>query len=344
MAKFKQIKYTDGSVIIDTAGKISYSKIKNVPASVVDTSTHNHDTSYSSKASIEDRFNTIMNAVQSITKSLSARPLKTKAYLNGGYKGGTIQYNRVQRFNATTETGSDLGNICTMTSYYSPGSTSEKVGFFHDNGGTAASNVMQYQTETAGTVAGTCQHSASGTLYDLYRQTKCFLTNSSGNWTNLDPATSTYQRLTDASSYAISRQMLSSATFGYCGGYGTQPTYKYDYITGTSASVTQTGGGGWYMCGISRNKDIGYWIGYTDANWRVNMVTTSYTLVSMFTINFSESNAVAADTAGYLMGGYSYNGSQHGKVQKVIWTTEVASTVIGGDLAYEQSSAGTCEA
>ena len=44
------------------------------------------------------------------------------------------------------------------------------------------------------------------------------------------------------------------------------------------------------------------------------------------------------------MGGYSYNGSQHGKVQKVVWVTEVASTVIGGDLAYEQSSAGTCEA
>ena len=339
MAKFKQIKYTDGTVIIDTAGKISYTKVKNVPASVVDTSTHNHDTSYSSKASIEDRFNTIMNAVQSITKTLAVRPLKTKAYLNGGYKAGATQYKRVQRFNATTETGSDLGYISSLTSYYSPGSTSETVGFFHD--GSTGSDKITYQTETCSAVAGACQHSVGGTIYELYRQTKCFLTNNSSQWTNLDPTTATYTLLQNATSTTCTRQMLSSATFGYAGGSG-GASYKYNYSTGVSASIGSFGGS--YLAGISRNKDVGYWIGFTSDNWRVNMATDTYTNLSIFSINFSEGNTLGGDIAGYLMGGYSYNGSQHGKVQKVVWTTEVASTVIGGDLAYEQSSAGTCEA
>lgn len=342
MAKFKQISYTDGTVIIDTAGKISYNSVKNVPASVVDTSTHNHDISYSSKASIEDRFNTIMNAVQSITKSLSARPLKTKAYLNGGYKAGATQYKRVQRFNATTETGSDLGYISSLTSYYSPGSTSETIGYFHD--GSTGSDKITYQTETCSAVAGSCQHSIQGTIYDLYRQTKCFVTNGSSGWTNLDPATSTYQLLPTASSITSSgRQMLSSATFGYAGASGGGTVYKYSYLTNTSAGAGTIPGGGWAMAGLSRNKDSGYWIGYTDANVRVNMVSDSYSMITMFSIHFSESNTLGGDTAGYAMGGYTYNG-QHAKVQKMVWTTEVASTVIGGDLAYEQSSAGTCEA
>ena len=338
MAKFKQIKYTDGTVIIDTTGKISYTKIKNVPASVVDTSNHNHDTSYSSKASVEDRFNTIMNAVQSITKTLAVRPLKTKAYLNGGYKAGATQYKRVQRFNATTETGSDLGYISSLTSYYNPGSTSETVGFFHTS---SISDKITYQTEVCSAVSGACQHSINGTIYELYRQTKCFLTNSSNQWTNLDPTTTTYTLLPTASSTSCTRQMLSSETFGYAGGAG-GATYKYNYATGTSTSAGSFGGS--YLTGISRNKDVGYWIGFTNDNWRVNMTTDSYVNLSIFTINFSEGNTLAGDTSGYLMGGYSYNGSQHGKVQKVVWVTEVASTVIGGDLAYEQSSAGTCEA
>jgi hypothetical protein len=346
MAKFKQISY-NGSVIIDSSGKISYNAIKNVPASVVDTSNHNHDSLYSSKASIEDRFTTTMNTVQEITKSLTSRPLKTKGYLNGGYKGSTgIKTLRVQRFNATTETGSDMGQISSVTCYYSPGSSSEKVGFFHDMTDRSKSDSITYATETCSTVAGNAPYTINGTLYDLYQQTKIFLTNNSNQWTLLNPVTKTYSGLASASAYTDGRQMLSSATFGYAGGTGSSGFYKYIYATGTSSAAASTGGSGWQMVGVSRNKDVGYWVGFTNANHRINMITDTSTTISVFSINFSESNAVGGDTAAYLMGGYSggADNTQHGKVQKMIWTTEVASLVIGGDLAYEQSSAGTAEA
>lgn len=346
MAKFKQISF-NGSIIIDTNGKISYNAIKNVPAGVVDTSNHNHDAMYSSKASIEDRFTTTMNIVQEITKSLTSRPLKTKGYLNGGYKGATgTEYKRIQRFNMTTETGSDLGRISTYTGFYSPGSTSEQVGFFHDYSNKTLSDCITYATETTAVVPGNATCNTYGTLYDLYQQTKVFLNGSDGpSWCLLNPATKAYSALPNATSLNTGRQMLSSATFGYGGGSAGSNSYKYVYATGTSSAVTAAGGGGWQMVGVSRNKDVGYWIGYTDANHRVNMVTDVTTKINAFTINFSESNAVGGDTAGYLMGGYSYGAyGQHGEVQKMIWTTEVAQSIIGGKLAYEQSSAACAEA
>lgn len=345
MAKFKTIKFTNGTEIIDTNGKISYSAVKNVPGSVVDTGNHNHDSMYASKASIEDRFNTTMNEVQAITKSLTSRPLKTKAYLNGGYKGATgTEYKRVQRFNLTTETGSDLGKISNLTGFYSPGSTSEQVGFFHDTANKTLSDCITYATDVVVQVPGNASCNANGTLYDLYQQTKVFLT-SSNSWCLLSPATKTYTALASATSVSTGRQLLSSATFGYSGGEGSQSNYKYTYATGTSAATASCGGGGWQMVGVSRNKDVGYWIGYTSANHRINMVTDASTLITAFSINFSESNAIGGDTAGYLMGGYSYGQyGQHGEVQKIVWTTEVASSIIGGKLAYEQSSAATAEA
>ena len=97
---------------------------------MVDTSTHNHDDMYTSSNAIEDRFTFVMNKVAAITKALTIRPLKTKGFLNGGYKSSYVYAERVQRFNTVTETGVEIGQIGTVTSQYSPGGSSELKGYF----------------------------------------------------------------------------------------------------------------------------------------------------------------------------------------------------------------------
>jgi hypothetical protein len=355
MAKFKKVSFTNGTEIIDATGKIDYSNITNVPSSVVDTSSHVHDDRYSSKASVEDRFNSIMNKVQSITKSLTARPLKTKAYLNGGYKSSYVYAERVQRFNATTETGSEIGQIGTVTSQYSPGASSEYHGYFFGdprNGATSNFNStgrhvdkIQYSTESESYLGNITTNNADSTAYKLYSQTEIFYCDTGSTWSKIDCSTDTNSLQTSgATAKGIGRQGLSSETFAQVvqSGNGTYMSYKYNYSTKTSQNamniaVRQQ------PAGISKNKDMGYWVDYgTSNNHRVNYLTNTAVIISSFTEGFGESNTLAAETHGFCLGGY--DGAQHDKVQKMSWETEVAQSILGGKLAIPQSSAGTAEA
>lgn len=354
MAKFKSISYKDGTSIIDSTGKIRYSRIKNIPASVVDTSTHNHDSSYSSKASIEDRFNSIMNKVQAITKSLTPRPLKTKAYLNGGYKSSYVYAERVQRFNAITETGSEQSRG-TVTSQYSPGGSSELCGYFFGDprgGSTANFNSagryverVNYATETYNYLGGIMQHNAESTIYNLYAQTDTYACDAGSSWSRINASTNacTYET-SSATGQGCGRQALSSATFGLVSNAGAanRTNYKYTFTTKTSVAAL-TVYHQQHNAGLCKDKDVGYWIDYgTSANQRVNYLTNTYANVYCFTDGFGESNTLAAETHGFAMGGY--NGIQHDYVQKMLWSSEVAQSIIGGKLAIPQSSAGCCEA
>jgi hypothetical protein len=354
MADLLNVKYTDGTIIVDVDGKIRYPRIKNIPASVVDTSTHNHDDSYSSKASIEDKFNSIMNKVQAITKSLVPRPLKTKAYLNGGYKSSYVYAQRVQRFNAITETGSEQARG-TLTSQYSPGGSSELCGyFFGDNRGTTTTNFnstgryverINYATETYNYLGGIMSQDVDSTSYNLYAQTHLYMCDTGSTWSKLAASNNAVTiETSSATARGIGRQGLSSELFAEVlqSGSGTYMSYKYTYSTKTSQNamniaVRQQ------PAGLSRDKDVGYWIDFGTANnHRVNYLTNSATIISCFTLGFGESNTLAAETHGFAMGGY--DGIQHDYVQKMAWSTEVAQSIIGGKLAIPQSSAGCCEA
>ena len=131
MATLNGLQALDGTEIINSSGKVNYGSIEGIPAAMVDTSTHNHDDMYTSDVAIEDKFTFIMNKVAAITKALTIRPLKTKGFLNGGYKSSYVYAERVQRFNTVTETGVEIGQIGTVTSQYSPGGSSELKGYFH---------------------------------------------------------------------------------------------------------------------------------------------------------------------------------------------------------------------
>jgi len=355
MAKLNNIESTDGIEIIGSDGKVNYDSIEGIPSTLIDTSNPNHDDRYFTKVTVEDKFTTIMNKVAAMTKSLTIRPLKTKGFLNGGYKSGNVYAQRVQRFNTVTETGVEIGQIGTVTSYYTPGGSSELKGYYF---GTATSSTKQsdnprtgrdvdkivYLTEVETHLGEITHHNTKATLYNIYSQSKIFLCNEGAGWSKITITTDTCSlESSSLEGHGTTRQGLSSENFGYVtqSGQADRTTLKYEYLTvSTSAGTTQNIR---QMCtGLSKDKDKGYWIDYGTANnWRIDMLNNSVSNVSCFTVGFGESNSLGSEKVGFMMGGY--DGAQHGKVQKMVWATEAASNVLGGSLAIPQSSAGMAE-
>ncbi len=357
MAKLNKLQAMDGTELIGTDGKVDYSSITSIPASMVDTSTHNHDDMYSSKFAIEDKFTNIMNKVAEMTKALTIRPLKTKGFLNGGYKSGYVYAQRVQRFNTVTETGTEIGPIGTVTSQYSPGGSSELKGYYFGDISTSTANdtalhtragrhvdKIVYLTEVETYLGNITNHNTKSTLYNVYSQSKLFLCDTGTSWSKLTVTTDTINLETTGTTGAgIGRQGLSSETFGYvvAPGHADRTSIKYDYLT-TSGSTGTTQNIRQQPAGLTKDKDKGYWIDYGTANnWRIDMVNNSVSNVVCFTEGFGEGNALGSEKVGFMMGGY--DGAQHGKVQKMVWATEAASNVLGGSLAIPQSSAGMAE-
>jgi hypothetical protein len=355
MARLNKLQAPDGTEIIGAEGKVDYNIISSIPSELVDMNNHNHDNIYSSKFAIEDRFTNIMNKVQAMTKALTIRPLKTKGFLNGGYKSGYVYAQRVQRFNTVTETGIEIGQIGTVTSQYSPGGSSELGGYyFGDNTSSTANgdnsrtgrhvdNII-YLTEVETYLGNITHHNTRSTLYNIYSQSKLFLCNAGEGWSKLTVTTNTISLESSSLNGAgMGRQGLSSETFGYvtAAGNADRTTVRYTYLTtvtdtGTTQNIRQ------HPAGLSKDAKLGYWIDYGTANnWKIDMVTNSVSNVVCFTEGFGESNALGSEKVGFMMGGY--DGAQHGKVQKLVWATEAASNVLGGSLAIPQSSAGMAE-
>lgn len=354
MAILTGVEAQDGTEIINSAGKVNYNAIEGIPESMVDTSNHNHDNLYTSKIAIEDKFTFIMNKVADITKALTIRPLKTKGFLNGGYKSSYVYAERVQRFNTVTETGVEIGQIGTVTSQYSPGGSSELKGYYFGdvrNGATTSFHStgrevdkITYLTEVEVYLGMITYHDTRCTLYNIYSQSKIYTCDNSTNWSKLTVVTDTMETITsDAQGQGMGRQGLSSEDFGYVvnAGNASRTSTKFIYLTavgetGSTQTIRQ------HPTGLSKDKDLGYWIDYGTANnWRVNMLANTVSNIICFTQGFGESNSLGSEKVGFMMGGY--DGVQHGYVQKMVWATEAASNVLGGSLAIPQSSAGMTE-
>lgn len=353
MANFKSLVKPDGTELVGTDGKVNYNTIASIPSALVDPNTHYHDDLYTSKFAVEDRFTAIMNKVSAMTQALTIRPLKTKGFLNGGYKSSYVYSRRVQRFNTVTETGVELGKIGTVTSVYSPGASSELKGYYfgdtadntalYNSGGRYVDQIV-YTTEVETYLGMITHHDTDSTLYNVYSQSKVYLCNTGTSWSKLDVTTNTVNlETTGVSGRGCGRQGLSSETFGYVTNAGNayMTTQKYTYLTavgqaGTTQTIIQ------HAAGLTKDKDIGYWVDYGTANnWKVNMLTNTVQNIYCFTEGFGESNTLGSELFGFAMGGY--DGAQHGKVQKLTWTTDTASNVLGGQLAIPQSSAGMAE-
>lgn len=296
-------------------------------------------------------FNNIVNDLSNLQNALKTTQVKIKAYLNGGYQGSTIQQKRVQRFNTITETGSDAGYISSVTSYYNPGGSSKYVGLFFGNTGSPVSSsaysadAITYSSETCQLWAnGNLAINVDGTLYDINTQNYIYGFNGSSQWLRTTVKTKVFTRLSDATAYSITRQMLSSDTFGFTKTSSTSAAYRYSYTSGTHVATINAWNIENYPAGMVRDKNYGYFVGYAGQTTLVTYTTNSISQFGGYTINFGESNTLGTETYGFAMGGYHYNSTQHAKVQKMSYSTHAVTTVIGGDLAYPQSSAGTSEA
>lgn len=358
MANFVNFENNAGEEIISPDNKINYNKIKGIPSNLVDAANHNHDDLYTSKNTIESEFGAIMDTVASLTKALTIRPLKTKGFLNGGYKSSYVYAQRVQRFNTVTETGVEIGQIGTVTSYYTPGGSSELKGYFFGSNTSSTSNKAEngndrkgrhvdnivYLTEVETYLGNIMSHDVRSTLYNIYSQSQLYVCDSSSNWSSISVVSDAVTVLSSAASQSTTRQGLSSEDFGYVvqnASSADKTSTKYTYLTGVSSTGT-TQQIRQIPTGLSKDKDKGYWIDYGTANnWRINMVNNSVSNVVCFTEGFGESNSLGSEKVGFMMGGY--DGKQHGKVQKMVWATEAASNVLGGSLAIPQSSAGMAE-
>jgi len=354
MADFKSLTNTAGETIIGTNGKVNYDHIAGIPSALIDPSNHNHDDIYTSKNTIEAEFGEIMDTVAALSKALTVRPLKTKGFLNGGYKSSFVYAERVQRFNTVTETGTEVGQIGTVTCQYSPGGSSEFKGFYFGTSRNGATgnfrstgrevDTIVYATEVETYLGNLMPHDVRATLYNIYSQSQLYVCDSANHWSSVSIVSASTTLLPVAASQSSTRQGLSSENFGYVvkEGAATKATTKYTYLTNTSSAGT-TQAITHYPSGLSKDADKGYIIDGTGTanNWRVNMVTNTVSNVICFSEGFSESNTLGSEKVGFMMGGY--DGAQHGKVQKMVWATEAASNVLGGSLALPQSSAGMAE-
>jgi hypothetical protein len=356
MANLINIESTDGLNIVNTNAKVNYDAIQGIPSELIDPNNHNHDDLYKSKFAIEDNFTAIMNKVQAMTKALTIRPLKTKGFLNGGYKSSYVYAQRVQRFNTVTETGVEIGQIGSVTSQYSPGGSAELCGYYfgdttsstergdHSATGRHVDKIV-YLTEVETYLGNITHHNTRTTLYNIYSQSRLYLANAGEGWSELSVVTDAVTlKSSTLAGKGMGRQGLSSESFGYVvdRGNAERTSLKFIYLTtvtetGTTQTIRQQ------PAGLSKDADLGYWIDYGTANnWRVDMVANTVSNVVCFTEGFGESNALGSEKVGFMMGGY--DGAQHGKVQKMDWATESASNVLGGSLAIPQSSAGMAEA
>jgi len=355
MANLQDLTNSSGLTIIDgNTGKVNYHAITSVPSALTDPANHNHDDIYTSKNTIETEFGALMDIVAQMTKALTIRPLKTKGFLNGGYKSSYVYAQRVQRFNTVTETGVEIGQIGTVTSEYTPGGSSELKGYYFGDNSSSTTysdatrtglhiDKITYLTEVEVYLGKLMSHNAQATLYNVYSQSQLYVCDGSNHWSSMSVVTDAITRLSDAASQEATRQGLSSEEFGYVvtAGQADRTSTKFTYLTrisstGTTQNIRQL------PTGLTKDKDKGYFIDYGTANnWRVNMVNNSVSNIVCFTVGFGESNALGSEKEGFMMGGY--DGAQHGKVQKMIWATEAASNVLGGSLAIPQSSAGMAE-
>jgi len=176
-------------------------------------------------------------------------------------------------------------------------------------------NILRYQTNTHASrstescyaiSSGGLGFSVNGTLYDINIQNYVYGTDGS-QWLKIKTENDSISTLNNSNAASQSRQMLSSETFGLCKNSNSYQ-FKYDYNTESASQVGNSFATGSCTAGMVKDDKSGYWIGYTDRNYRIDYNTFSQTKINSYTIHFGESNTLGTEKYGYAMGGYYHNG------------------------------------
>lgn len=275
-------------------------------------------------------------------------------YLQGGYKGATVQ-SKVQLFNTNTQ----VGAIVYDTGYqmnYRPGISGNYSGYFAISN-TIAYNKFNYITSSAGVAFNTTTFpSVSVTDLNVYSNA-WLLSTSYASWSggvidsvwyqiNLTNETPVSNGNLSTTPQGTTRQALGSSTHGFFFSYTYQNITVLNFTTkavtnGITSALLNSGFG--VACGMSVSDTKGYFIG-TVGNTRLSMVggtITGCVSATGYTYQFGESHSISSDTSGYMMAGYAdttgrYGGTQHGLCQKITFSNEAITTL--PDLVLPQSS------
>ena len=302
-----------------------------------------------------------MSLVNSTTRQRPVSQLlgivsRSIGYLQGGYKGTTIQ-SAVQQFNTVNQTG----RIVYDTGYqqsYKPGLSGNHAGYFSiDNLG--GHNKFSYVTSTASSSFSTVIHPQT-TASDFNVYTVGWILGSvtgaawgaypADSWTRVNLANDTPINYGSLSTAAMCTTRQGGAT-GLCAVFiNTDYTgltvlnYSTNAITSNAGNSTLMNSGAQIPCGMCRDNSATYIIGFTPFNMKVSLSGTTITALSQetaFTYNFGESHSVTSATDGYMMAGYSdttgrYDSTQHGLCQKITFSNSAITTL--ADLVLPQSS------
>lgn len=274
-------------------------------------------------------------------------------YLQGGYKDATI-HSKVQLFNTITQTGSivyDTG----YQRYYRPGISGNFAGYFSISD-TVAYNKFNFITASAANSFSTIKHpSVTASDLNIYSQawllcsaTPSYVT-SVEEYIKLDLTTDTPVSFGNLSPnpHGTTRQGMSTNVAGFFINTTTTSVHVLNFTTGTVTAVTGPAildSAIQYACGMSVSNSVGYFVGFSPRNVRVNVSGSSilsFVAATGYTYNFGESHSIVSDTSGYMMAGFSdttgrYGTSQHGLCQKITFSNESITTL--PDLALPQSS------
>jgi hypothetical protein len=326
MAKVAFLTVADVN-IINTSGKIDWSKFKNTPASIVSAAGHNHDGTHYTTEETNTLFSARETTLTNIESQISLLAIKEKGFMGGGGSQGT----NVNEYNTVTQTSSAKGSILSHSPSTKPGITSSTRGYF-TNGTTTTRYV--YLDGTAQNISSS-PISINGTLIDFAIQTKGFVTDGGTQWAMLTVDGESWETKPSTTAASAGRNMLSSTTTGISKAGGTSTAVKYTYSTGASvgtASFTTSSN----TTGLNRNSQYGYWIGEASKNVKYSYTTDTAVTLAIFSSNFVNTNTVTAESYGFVI-----SGSNSTSAQKVDWTTEVASTATNASV--DMTGASTIE-
>ena len=278
-------------------------------------------------------------------------------YLQGGYKDTTF-HSSVQLFNTVTQTGRIVYDSGYQRSY-TPGVSGNLNGYFSINRSGAFNKFSYIQSSAAASFTLPVVY-PSVTASDFNVYTLAWILCSTSNtwapatgmtsWVKLTLATDTptnYGNLS-ASPQSTTRQGAATGKDGifvhtdYVGLIVLN--YANNSVTTNAGNSTLMGSGQQVSCGMCRDDNTAYFVGFAPYNCKISLSGTTITGFSQetsFTYNFGESHSVTSATSGYMMAGYNdttgrYGNTQHALCQKITFANSSITTL--PDLVLAQSS------
>ena len=300
----------DNINLMDTAGKIDWSRMKNTPDSLVTGSGHNHDITYYSINYVNNIFNIQEDRLSLLEADIETLSYKTDFMMGGG---GSSANTAIHNYNNTTEVFSTITPTLHTPTLNAPGiSTSSSGYFFSDD--SYSTNKIDYFTLVV-EVVNNCPILTKGSLIDFAVQSKGFITDGVQSWAELNILLDIWKTKENSISGASNQVLLSSFVEGFTKSAGNTMIREYKYSSSVSRDINVFNTNG-DTVGLCQNSNKGLWL--SSVGYNLLQVYKTDT-VSVF--NGMINNTVGSSTCTTEYFGVVASGSNSTTVQKVTWST-----------------------